>query len=151
LDEAGFASAARWYVEGFANRSKVKMRLDLPVDFPRLASALELGLFRALQESLTNVHRYSGASEVDICVAADAEEVLLTVQDNGRGIAAEIVREFRDHGSGVGIGLSGMRERMIELGGRLELSSGDAHGTLVCARVPLSKPPSKVVASKNIA
>jgi signal transduction histidine kinase len=59
------------------------MRLDLPVDFPRLASALELGLFRALQESLTNVHRYSGASEVDICVAADAEEVLLTVQDNG--------------------------------------------------------------------
>lgn len=150
LDEAGFASAARWYIEGFSNRSKVKVRLDLPADFPRLASVIELGLFRALQESLTNIHRYSGASEVDICVATDAEEVSLTVRDNGRGIPAEIIRKFRDHGSGVGIGLSGMRERMSELGGRLELSA-DARGTVVCARVPLSKPASKVVASKNVA
>lgn len=108
------------------------MQLDLPTDFPRLASAIELGLFRSLQES-----RYSGASEVDICVAADAEEVSLIVRDNGRGIPAEIIRNFRDHGSGVGIGLSGMRERMTELGGCLELSADD-HGTVVCARVPVS-------------
>ena len=150
LDEAGFASAARWYVEGFSNRSKVRVQLDLAMDFPRLGSAIELGLFRALQESLTNVHRYSGATEVDICVTADAEEVSLTVRDNGRGIPAEIIRNFRDHGSGVGIGLSGMRERMTELGGCLELSA-DGHGTVVCARVPVSKPFAKVVASKNVA
>lgn len=150
LDEAGFASAARWYVEGFSNRSKVRVQLDLAMDFPRLGSAIELGLFRALQESLTNVHRYSGATEVDICVTADAEEVSLTVRDNGRGIPAEIIRKFRDHGSGVGIGLSGMRERMTELGGCLELSA-DGHGTVVCARVPVSKPFAKVVASRNVA
>jgi signal transduction histidine kinase len=150
LDEAGFASAARWYVEGFSNRSKVRVQLDLAMDFPRLGSAIELGLFRALQESLTNVHRYSGATEVDICVTADAEEVSLTVRDNGRGIPAEIIRNFRDHGSGVGIGLSGMRERMTELGGCLELSADD-HGTVVCARVPVSKPAPKVVVSKSVA
>ena len=149
LDEAGFRSAARCFVEGFSSRSKVKVRLDLPEDFPRLPSAIELGLFRALQESLTNVHRYSGASEVDISVGADAEEVSLIVRDNGRGIPPQITRKFRDHGSGVGIGLSGMRERMTELGGHLELSS-DAHGTVVCARVPVSEP-SRVVASKNVA
>ena len=150
LDEAGFASAARWYVEGFSNRSKVKVQLDLPTDFPRLASGIELALFRSLQESLTNIHRYSGASEVYICVAADAEEVSLIVRDNGRGIPAEIIRNFRDHGSGVGIGLSGMRERMTELGGCLELSADD-HGTVVCARVPVSKPAPKVVVSKSVA
>jgi signal transduction histidine kinase len=150
LDEAGFASAARWYVEGFSNRSKVKVQLDLAMDFPRLGSAIELGLFRALQESLTNVHRYSGATEVDICVTADAEEVSLTVRDNGRGIPEEIIRNFRDHGSGVGIGLSGMRERMTELGGCLELSA-DGHGTVVCARVPVCKLLSKVVDSRNVA
>jgi signal transduction histidine kinase len=120
------------------------------MDFPRLGSAIELGLFRALQESLTNVHRYSGATEVDICVTADAEEVSLTVRDNGRGIPEEIIRNFRDHGSGVGIGLSGMRERMTELGGCLELSA-DGHGTVVCARVPVCKLLSKVVDSRNVA
>jgi signal transduction histidine kinase len=71
-------------------------------------------------------------------VAADAEEVSATVRDNGPGIPAEIMRNFRDHGLGVGIGLFGMRERMTELGGCLELSADD-HGTVVCARVPFSK------------
>lgn len=139
LDEAGFASAAQWYVEGFAKRSKIDVRLDLPNDLPRFPAAIELALFRALQESLTNVLRYSGSSVLDIKVAVDAEEVSLSVRDYGRGISGEILRKFRDHGSGVGIGLSGMRERMSELGGQLELSS-DGQGTTVCARVPISKP-----------
>jgi len=150
LDEAGFASAARWYVEGFSKRSKVDVRLDLPDGLPRFPDAVELAFFRALQESLTNVHRYSGASAVDIKVAVDREEVSLTVRDYGRGIPVEIIRKFRDHGSGVGIGLSGMRERMKELGGRLELSS-DGGGTTVCARVPLSKPQTKMARSTNVA
>jgi two-component system, NarL family, sensor kinase len=139
LDEVGFASAAQWYVEGFGKRSKIDVRLDLPNDLPRLPAAVELAFFRALQECLTNVHRYSGSSAVDIKVAVDAEEVSLSVRDYGRGMSTETLRKFRDHGSGVGIGLSGMRERMRELGGQLELSS-DGRGTTVCARVPISKP-----------
>lgn len=149
LDEAGFASAARWYVEGFSKRSKIDVRLELPDDLPRFPTA-ELAFFRALQESLTNVHRYSGASAVDIKVAVDAEEVSLTVRDYGRGIPAETIQKFRDHGSGVGIGLSGMRERMKELGGCLELSS-DGQGTTVCARVPISKPHTQLARSTNVA
>lgn len=150
LDEAGFASAARWYVEGFSKRSKIDVRLDLPDGLPRFPDAIELAFFRALQESLTNVHRYSGASAVDIKVAVDGEDVSLTVRDYGRGIPAEIIRNFRDQGSGVGIGLSGMRERMKELGGRLELSSNGG-GTTVCARVPMSKPHTQLARSTNVA
>jgi len=149
LDETGFASAARWYVEGFSKRSKIEVRLDLPDGLPRFPDAVELAFFRALQESLTNVHRYSGASAVDIKVAVGGEEVSLTVRDYGRGIPAETIRDFRDHGSGVGIGLSGMRERMKELGGRLELSSNGG-GTTVCARIPISKPHAQL-ARTNVA
>lgn len=142
LDEAGFASAARCYVEEFAKRSKINVRLELPQEFPRLVAALELALFRALQETLTNVHRYSGTSSVDIDVTMDAEAVILTVRDYGRGIPDEIVRKFREHGSGVGVGLSGMRERMNELGGSLEIASDDC-GTTVSAKAPISKPEAK--------
>jgi len=138
LDEAGFASAARCYVEEFARRSKIDVSLELPEGLPRLVPALELALFRALQENLTNVHRYSGSSSVDIDVTTDAESIVLAVRDFGRGMPEEIVRTFREHGSGVGVGLSGMRERMNELGGNLEIAS-DQHGTIVVATLPLLK------------
>jgi signal transduction histidine kinase len=136
LEEAGFASAARWYVEGFAKRSGIEVNLDVGIEFPRLPDAAELALFRALQESLTNVHRYSGASAVDVTITADAEEAVLTVRDYGHGMSPDIVSKFRDHGTGVGVGLSGMRERLKELAGQLELSTGIG-GTRISARVPL--------------
>jgi signal transduction histidine kinase len=66
LDEVGFASAAEWYVEGFAQRSGIRTKLDLPPQLNRLASLVELTLFRILQESLTNVHRHSGSLAVEI-------------------------------------------------------------------------------------
>lgn len=150
LDEAGFASAARLYVEEFARRSNIDVRLDLPEDLPRLVPALELALFRALQESLTNVHRYSGSSSVKIDVTTDVESIVLAVRDYGRGISEEILRNFREHGSGVGVGLSGMRERMNELGGNLELAS-DHTGTVVTATLPLSKPQAKEVHLSSVA
>lgn len=138
LDEAGFASATRWYVEEFARRSNIEVILEIPQGLPRLVPAVELALFRAVQESLTNVHRYSESSSVDINVITGAESIVLTVRDYGRGVPEEILRNFREHGSGVGVGLSGMRERMSELGGNLELAS-DHTGTIVTATLPLSK------------
>jgi len=99
---------------------------------------MELAFFRVLQEALTNVHRYSKSSVVDVVFGIDAEEAFFTARDYGRGFPAEIVKRFREHGSGVGVGLSGMRERMKELGGSLELSS-DAQGTTVRVTVPGSK------------
>jgi two-component system NarL family sensor kinase len=150
LDEAGFASAARCYVEEFDKRSEIDLRLELPDGLPRLIPALELALFRALQESLTNVHRYSGSSSVDIKVTMDAQSIVLTVRDYGRGIPEEILRNFHEHGSGVGVGLSGMRERMNELGGNLELAS-DHTGTVVTATLPLSNPHGKEIHLSSIA
>lgn len=150
LEEAGFASAARWYVEGFAKRSRIDVHLDVSPEFPRFPDAAELALFRALQEGLTNVHRYSGASVVEVTLEADAEEAVLTVRDYGRGISPDIVSKFRDHGTGVGVGLSGMRERLKELGGQLELSC-DGSGTRISARVPICPPVLKQSHSTNAA
>ena len=150
LDEAGFASAARWYVEEFARRSHIDVRLELSEELPRLMPAFELALFRALQESLTNVHRYSESPSVDVDVTTDAKSIVLTVRDYGRGVPEEILRNFREHGSGVGVGLSGMRERMNELGGNLELAS-DQTGTIVMAKLPLARPQAKPIHLSSVA
>jgi two-component system NarL family sensor kinase len=135
LDEAGFTSAAQWYVEGFAQRSGVKVRMDFAPEVERLPETIETALFRVLQESLTNVHRHSGTSEVDVRFWRGAQVAILEVRDYGRGIPKELlnrsglVRDF-------GVGLAGMRERMNDLKGDLEILSADP-GTRLRAIVPL--------------
>jgi len=136
LDEAGLTSAIRWYVEGFVERSDIKANLNLPTVLPRLRSSMELALFRVLQESLTNVHRHASCSSVEITIAVNAAEVSLKVKDNGKGIAPDRLRILREGGAEVGIGLAGMRERMRDLGGHLDLDSG-ASGTTVTAVMPI--------------
>ncbi len=136
LDEAGLASAIRWYVEGFVERSDIKANLNLPSVLPRLRSNMELALFRVLQESLTNVHRHASCSSVEIIIAVNAAEVSLKVKDNGSGIAPDRLRRLREGGAEVGIGLAGMRERVRDLGGHLDLTS-DASGTTVTAVMPI--------------
>jgi signal transduction histidine kinase len=111
LDEAGFGSAARWYVDGFAQRSGIKANIDLPPKLDRLHNDVEIALFRALQEALTNVHRHSGASGVDICVRVDTEQVYLEISDNGRGIPKKCLTHFTDGDGQAGVGIAGMRER----------------------------------------
>jgi signal transduction histidine kinase len=138
LDESGFASAARWYVDGLAKRSGIEVNLEIPGDLARLPHAVELGLFRVLQESLTNVHRHSASPAVDIRLNLDADHVILEIRDYGCGIPQELVRRFQEDGTGVGIGLAGMRERVSELGGHLEISGADP-GTVVTVSMPTSK------------
>ena len=110
LDETGFASAARWYVEGFAKRSGIQTSLDMPEDLGRLPSSLELALFRVLQESLTNVHRHSKSKRADVSVRLSEDKVVLRVRDYGKGIPADVLgpRRFANDNSryadGVGIG-----------------------------------------------
>src|SRR5262250_2988658 len=79
LDEAGLASALRWYSDGFAQRSKIKVDLDLPIEFGRLSSEMETAIFRVVQECLTNVHRHSGSAVVKIHVHRDGEDVVVKV------------------------------------------------------------------------
>jgi len=134
LDELGFHAAARWYAEGFAQRSGVQVELKLTENTKRLPRETELALFRVMQESLTNVHRHAKAKHVEIQLDSTDGEVILNLQDDGTGIPYEVLEGFRAGEAG-GIGLAGMRERLAELGGKLEVDS-TSDGTRVCATLP---------------
>ncbi|HEY8669812.1 MAG TPA: sensor histidine kinase, partial [Terriglobales bacterium] len=154
LDESGFGSAARWYVDGFAQRSGIAVNLDLPAELGRLHKDVEIALFRAVQEALTNVHRHSGGTVVDIKLSADAEQVQLEIKDNGRGIPEDKLNGLRDGAAETGVGLAGMRERIRELGGSLQIQSDNA-GTNLFVTVPVIEEdepePSQTGPSKNSA
>ncbi len=137
LDEAGLRSALQWYVDGFAQRSDIQVNLDLPFDLGRLDRDIETALFRVVQEALTNVHRHSSASEVDIRLLVDAKHIQLDVSDNGKGIPKDRLQRVLESGSGTGVGLAGMRERVRDLGGSMEIESDDA-GTTIIISVPLT-------------
>lgn len=137
LDEIGFAAAAQWYVEGFSARSGIKVTLGLPSNLERLPGAAEVALFRVLQEALTNIHRHSKSPAADIQLEINDVEVSLQIRDRGHGIPPELLNRFQKTGGAAGVGLSGMRERVNELSGRLEIHS-DSQGTLVSVTVPVS-------------
>jgi signal transduction histidine kinase len=139
LDEAGLRSAVSWYVEGFAQRSGVHADVDLPADLGRLPSSIELVLFRAIQEALTNIHRHANATHAEIKMSRAAREVKLSIKDSGRGMSPRTLERFH-HDALSGVGLAGMRERIRELGGQLEIESGSA-GTLVQVTLPISQKP----------
>ncbi len=136
LDELGFVSAAQWFVEGFAKRSGMRVKLHLASERVRLPIAIETALFRVLQESLTNVHRHSGAAEVEIRFQRQAEIVMLEIRDFGHGIPTQLMNRLDESSAETGVGLAGMRERVTELNGKLEIES-DGHGTSLRAIVPL--------------
>jgi signal transduction histidine kinase len=136
LDEVGFACAAEWYIDGFAKRSRITVRSDFATVRERLPMNVETALFRVLQESLTDVHRHSGASEVSVSLRWHRETAILEIRDFGRGIAAERLVRLRETSAESGVGLAGMRERLNELNGTLEIES-DGHGTTMRATVPL--------------
>ncbi len=135
LDETGLASAAQWYVEEFARRSGIAVDVDLP-PLERLPANIEMMLFRVLQESLNNIHRHSQSTRAQVRIGFDAGRITLEVRDFGHGIQPERLERFRNSGTGVGVGLAGIRERVSELGGELEISS-DGGGTNVKVSVPL--------------
>jgi signal transduction histidine kinase len=136
LDEVGIASAAKWYVQGFSERSGVVVDMEIPDGQGRLPRPLELGLFRVLQESLTNIHRHSKSPKAEVKLISSRKEVVLQVKDYGNGMTAESLRQFQNQGTNLGVGLTGMRERVRELSGHLEIQSGP-QGTLVRVSFPL--------------
>lgn len=137
LDEVGFACAAEWYIEGFAKRSGINVRADIANTRARLPRNVEIALFRVLQESLTNIHRHSGASDASIQFLHEGDAVILEIRDFGKGIPEERLRLIHGASAETGVGLAGMRERLHELNGRLDIES-DARGTSMRATVPLA-------------
>ena len=141
LDEAGLSSALRWYVDGFSLRSKINVDLDLPDDFVRLTRESETAIFRVIQECLTNIHRHSGSPIAKIRLRQRDHQVFVEVADKGKGIPAEKQQEMATTGT-PGVGIRGMRERLRQLGGTLEIDS-DGSGTVVMVRLPVDAIPSQ--------
>ena len=138
LDEAGLGSAARWYVDGFSRRSGIKVNLNLPPKLDRMHRDVEVALFRAVQEALTNIHRHSGGSMVDVLLTVDTKQLQLEIKDDGRGIPRKRLRSLIEGAAEAGVGLAGMRERMRELGGSLEIRS-DRAGTTIVISLPVER------------
>jgi signal transduction histidine kinase len=135
LDEVGLLSALRWYLDGLTKRSGMETSLDVqPSNFPRLTPELETAIFRIIQEALTNVYRHSTARKAWVSLTEREDQIVITVQDDGKGIPEEVAE--LQPGS-IGIGIGGMRQRASEFGGGLRLTNTQP-GTLVEVVVPAS-------------
>ena len=135
LDEIGLLPAIKLFADGFAERSKIEVTVDLSPEVGRLAPNMEISIFRIVQECLSNVYRHSESKTAHIKVwSVDDRTLTLEVRDQGKGISAEN-RLSRNSGANHGVGLSGMRERVRELGGTLDIRS-TGEGTIVTAVLP---------------
>jgi signal transduction histidine kinase len=136
LDELGLVSAIREFSTGFTERSGISVEVEVEACFGRLSQEAETALFRIVQESISNIQRHSGSKTARIRLRSGAEFVELQVSDQGRGM-----HQIKMDGGGgartrLGVGILGMRERMAQLGGRLEVESSSS-GTTVRAIIPL--------------
>jgi signal transduction histidine kinase len=141
LDETGLAPTLQWYVEGFAERSKIAVELECSQDLGRLPREVETAVFRLVQECLTNIHRHAGSPTAAIRIERSGGRLRVEVRDNGKGISPEM-REQMESGGTVGVGIRGMRERVRQLGGNLEITSdGIGTGTRIVVRLPATEAP----------
>lgn len=136
LDEVGLASALQWYVDGFAERSGISTTLEMDLGIGRLHPDLEITIFRVIQESLTNVHRHSGSPKAQIRLRRAASKIDLEVRDEGKGMPPETQLHGTEQRA-LGVGIAGMRERVEQLGGKLEIES-DEGGTTVSVLLPVA-------------
>lgn len=136
LDELGLEVALRDFIEGFSKRSGILVESEVSPEVGRLGSDIETALFRIVQECLVNVQRHSMSPSADVRLMTEDSIVRLEVRDRGRGIdPPELSGEHEDSVATLGVGIRGMRERMHQLGGRLDIETG-LWGTIVRAEVP---------------
>jgi PAS domain S-box-containing protein len=135
LDPLGLVRTLEWYIDGLRKRTRIEIVLEVQHDPGRLAIELETDLFRVIQEGLTNVMRHSGSKIAVIRLAKKQDSVLLEIEDQGRGLKAEMTEQVRN--TAVGVGIPSMRERLRQHGGTLEISTG-IRGTTLTALVPIT-------------
>jgi signal transduction histidine kinase len=133
LDKLGLVAAIEWLAGEFQDRSGVTCQIHLPTDDILLDSDRSTAVFRIFQEALTNVARHAHATHVIVNLKREAGGLILTVRDNGKGIDEKAIQA---HNS---IGLLGMRERAMALGGETEVTTVPGGGTLVTVRVPIEQ------------
>jgi PAS domain S-box-containing protein len=136
LDEIGLNSAMKWFVEEFCKRSGIQVTLSSECPH-RLPSLLETMLFRVVQEALTNIHKHSGSPTAEVFLGTNSGDVVLEVNDHGRGMPQELLVRARNGGSVAGVGLAGMRERVSEIGGNFQVQSGP-QGTSIRVSIPVA-------------
>ena len=138
LDEVGFRAAAEWYISGFSERSKIRVQFNAPANLEPMSKNIELVLFRVLQEALTNIHRHSASASAEVRIYSSPERVIMEIEDHGKGLSRTLLEDFR-RSTGTGVGLAGMRERVSEFHGKLEIIS-EGRGTLLKVEMPLVHP-----------
>ncbi|HEU0253850.1 MAG TPA: sensor histidine kinase, partial [Pyrinomonadaceae bacterium] len=138
LDQVGLVSALKWYVEGFTKRTGINVNLVALDGVGRMRSEIETALFRIVQESLTNIRRHSRSETASIRLRRKPGEIFLEIQDHGQGMKISddggLTGEIHD----LGVGIPGMRQRLRQLGGRLDITTSSA-GTTVTAVIPLTE------------
>jgi signal transduction histidine kinase len=134
LDEAGLPSALQWYVDEFSKRSGIKVHLDCEDSLERLPSEMETAIFRIVQECLGNVHRHSESQTASIRLEINGDRAYVEVRDQGKGIPPSKQEELKSKGH-LGVGLRGIRERIVQFGGELQIDSS-SEGTVVSAVIP---------------
>jgi signal transduction histidine kinase len=135
LDEMGLPGAIHWYKKGLEERSGLKIDVGVSEHFGRLPDDMEVAIFRIVQECLTNIHRHSSSKTATIHLSRDAENILLEIGDKGTGIPEETLTAIRTQRAGVGF--TGMRERVHQLKGILDIQSS-SNGTTISARFPVA-------------
>jgi len=136
LDFSGLKSALEWFADGFTQRSKIKVSLDLSLGDERVPQSLETALFRIVQESLTNMYRHSGGTEATVRGRRQGNIVSLEIGDNGKGMSPEVLASLTGSVAQVGVGIRGMRERARQLGGKFRIKS-DGTGTTIIVAMPI--------------
>jgi signal transduction histidine kinase len=132
LDQLGLAAAIGWQAKDFQMRTGIRCRVNLPGETISMEAERSTAVFRVFQELLTNVARHAKATRVEISLRAESSDLVLEVQDNGKGMSEAELQSPRS------LGLLGMRERAMLFGGKIEFSSGDTRGTRVAVRMPLA-------------
>ena len=136
LDEAGLRAALHWYVDGLMQRSKLQISLAFHPDvLPGTPKEVEMTIFRIIQEALANVYRHAQSDSARVEVIGQTEQIIVRVRDYGKGISPRIAK--MESSAGLGVGITGMRERVRQLGGELSVTRAEP-GTLVEARIPLN-------------
>jgi PAS domain S-box-containing protein len=137
LDELGLSSAVKWYAEGFERRTGIRVSVDI-TDAVRLPPDVEVTLFRIIQESLTNIHRYSESPKAHIRMKTTSKEIELQIRDFGKGIHYDVLESKSGKVAPLGVGIQGMKERLRQFSGKLEIVSKANQGTTVIATLPVS-------------
>jgi two-component system sensor histidine kinase UhpB len=131
LDSLGLAAAIEWQAAEFQERTGIRCEMKIDVTEKIWERNFSTACFRIFQETLTNIIRHANATCVEVRLAQDDHELVLTVSDNGRGITETEIAHPRS------IGLAGMKERATQVGGEVSFSGQPGQGTVVTLRVPL--------------